>query len=143
VAGTSAEIRWRGRTTSSYDLCLSTSPDPSDSCERIQPEVVSGADETGVLLATMIVFFGLIVWPGRGHGRTGRTLLALGLVAIAAACSGDTTGPGGIDEKVGEMSHTVSGLSPGSTYYWKLLAVSAPGSGFSSETLVFRFSTGG
>jgi hypothetical protein len=100
-------------------------------------------EEGGVLLATLVVFLGFFAWPGRRQARTGRTLLVLCAVTFAAACAGDATGPNGVDGEVEEMSHAVSGLSPGSTYFWKLLAEAAPGTGFSSETLVFSFSTGG
>jgi hypothetical protein len=69
--------------------------------------------------------------------------LILGLLTIAAACSGDTPWPEGIDGEVEEMGHTVSGLAPGATYHWKIIAHAAPETGFSSETVVFRFTTGG
>jgi hypothetical protein len=135
-------VGWRGRPTSSYDICYSTSSDPSTACQPVQPEMASREGDGGVLLGNLAVFLGLLAWPDRRrrHQWVGCFLLAfLG----AAACSGDATGPGDVEPEVEEMTYTVSGLAPGTTYYWKIEAQSAPSVGFSSETVVFSFATTG
>ena len=41
------------------------------------------------------------------------------------------------------MTHSASGLQPGTTYYWKILTQPVGASGFSTESIVFSFTTGG
>ncbi len=142
VPSGSVVLKWQGRTASSYDICFSTSPNPSAGCQRVQPELASRERNRGVLFGTFAVFLGLLAWPDRRRCHQWAACFLLAFLG-ATACSGDTTGPGNVEPEVEEITHTVSGLAPGTTYYWNVRAQSAPSSGFSSETVVFSFTTTG
>jgi hypothetical protein len=142
VSAGSVELEWKGRPSSSYQVCLSTSPDPNDSCQHVGPDVAYEDRDGGVLFGILGVFFGLLVRPDRRRRRFWTPCLILA-AAGAAACSGDATGPGDVAPELTEMTHTVSGLAPGTTYYWKIIAKPSPSAAFSSETVIYRFTTGG
>jgi hypothetical protein len=66
--------------------------------------------------------------------------LVLALMVMGASCRSAPTAPPQEENEVGEMTHLVTDLQPGTTYYWKVLAASAA-AGFSSESIVFSFTT--
>ena len=141
VAGSSAEFRWSGKLSSTYDLCYSTSPHPGGVCTRIQPRAAARELGGGVLLGTFSLFVVLLATPARSRGRR-RSLvfLVLALLVMGASCGSAPTVPPQEENEVGEMTHLVTDLQPGMTYYWKVLAESAT-AGFSSESIVFSFAT--
>jgi len=142
AAGSSVEFRWSGKRFSTYDLCYSISPDPGGACTRIQPLMAAREVGGGVLLGTLSLFMVLLAIPPRSRGRRySAVFLVLALLAAGAACGSDPTAPVQEENEVVEMTHLVSGLQAGTTYYWKILAEPVGGSGFSSESIVFIFTT--
>jgi choloylglycine hydrolase len=140
VAGSSAELRWSGELSSSYDICFSTSQDPGAECTRIQPKLAGRGVGGGVLLGTFSLLMVLLAIPARCLGRRySAVFLALAFLAGNAACGSDPMGPQEDENDVVEMTHPVQGLQPGTTYYWKVLAEPVGDSGFSSESIVFSF----
>ena len=65
------------------------------------------------------------------------------LLATGFACRSDPTGPVVEVPEITEMTHDLTGLQPGTTYYWKLKATSVGGSGFVTETIPYSFTAGG
>jgi len=144
TGGSSVQLRWEGSRHSSYQLCFGTSPDVDQSCHAIQPTFVAGEVAGGLLLGGVSLFFlalGLPFRTAKGKGR----LIFLGLLLMAggAACGSDPTTPEVEGPEVTEMTHTLTGLEAGTTYYWRLRAEPVGGSGFSTETIPYTFTTGG
>ncbi len=86
------------------------------------------------------MIFGL-VFAGTKRGKKGLILLIvialLGTGAVLAACSGG--GGGGGPTPPAEITYTASGLSSGTTYYWKVVAYD--GKGGATDSAVWSFST--
>jgi len=144
AAGSTVEFRWSGMRLSSYDFCLSTSPDPGGACARIQPQMAAREVGGGVLLGTLSLFMVLLAIPARSRGRRYSVVfLALAVLASGAACGSGPTAPVQEENEVVEITHSASGLQPGTTYYWKILTQPVGASGFSTESIVFSFTTGG
>jgi len=142
VAGSSVEFRWSGKRLSTYDCCYSTSPDPGSTCTRIRPPLAAREVASGALLGTLSLLMVLLAIPSGGlRRRNSVVFLALVLLAGETACGSDPTAPKGDENDVVEITHVVSGLQPGTTYYWKVLSEPSGASGFSSESIVFSFTT--
>ncbi len=86
-----------------------------------------------------MMIFGM-VFAGTKRGRNSMLLLVvivlLGTGALLAACGG---GGGSASSVTDEMTYTASGLTAGTTYYWKVAA--DDGNGGATESAVWSFST--
>lgn len=161
VAATSAELRWEGRLASDYRVCWSTSSDPAGRCEAVgvalaesvpasgegaaprHPIGLAGVGGLAGLLAGALLLGCLwrVVAPRSGR-RRGQVLVFLAALLLAAgSCGGDggPTGPG--PDEVGTIRHALTGLEPGTTYYWQVRATAPGGAGFTSATFVRSFAT--
>ena len=143
IPGSSIGFRWTGKSTSAYQVCLSTSPDPTDSCTSIQPVIAGGTVRGGLRLPGTGLLLGLALLASVVWSRTRLvTVVAAVLIGAVAGCGNGATDPPGPTDDVVELRYEVAGLVPGATYYWKIVA-QAPGAEFASQSMVLRFTTGG
>jgi CSLREA domain-containing protein len=93
-------------------------------------------------LGVGLILFGVVA-SGLWAGRKRVALLAITMICIGTlliACGGDGGDDGGSPPApTNEVSYTVSGLSPSTTYYWKVIV--DDGNGGSTESAVFSFTT--
>jgi len=144
AAGSSVQLRWRGNRFSSYQLCYGTSPQAGGSCFPFQPTIVAEDLEGGPLLGSLSLILVVLAVPFRRVGRRRRVVLFVALLLVVwVACGSGPTRPGTEDPEVTEMAHTLTSRQPSTTYYWKLRAEPPGGSEFSTETILFSFTTGG
>lgn len=82
-----------------------------------------------------VVLSGLLTVRRRRIGRMTMVLILVGFTLISCDRGGDNTPAGATDE----VSRTVSGLTPGTTYYW--VVVAKDGEGGQTESDMFTFTT--
>lgn len=103
------------------------------------PVEVSASGPARLAMAGLggLMVFGIMLAPAAGRKRKIALLIPALLAAAVflASCGGN----GGATSEPG-VSYTATGLSPGTTYYWKVVATDANGA--SSESDVRSFTTG-
>ncbi len=74
---------------------------------------------------------------GCSGSSTGASIIVFTTTMMLVSCGGDhnDNAPAPADQ----LSHSVSGLTPGTTYYWKVVA--DDGKGGATESAVWSFST--
>ena len=132
----------KGKGTISYQIYLGTKPDLSDA------EVIDVPTTTTALPFQMagftVVFAGIILGAGRKRKDVKFYLLLIALGAMfvtfmVAGCGGSDGDSGGGDPGTTTVSHTVEGLNPATTYYWKIVSTNDRGASTSSD--VWNFNT--
>ncbi len=109
IPGTSVEFRWTGKSTSAYQVCLSTSPDPTDSCTSIQPVIAGGTFLGGLRLPGTGLLLGLALLASVVWSRTRLvTVVAAVLIGAVAGCGTGATDPPGPTDDVVELRYFVA-----------------------------------
>ena len=147
TGSTDVNFQWnssedKGKGTISYQIYLGTKPDLSDA------EVIDVPTTTTALPFQMagftVVFAGIILGAGRKRKDVKFYLLLIALGAMfvtfmVAGCGGSDGDSGGGDPGTTMVSHTVEGLNPATTYYWKIVSTNDQGASTSSD--VWNFNT--
>jgi len=140
VDTSSITFRWNGKTASVYDLRYSTDPGFAEyaSAKKSVHHASHYPRRKGHLY---FLFGGLLLGCAGWKLRSPHTIILVMLMTsmVLSKCGIEPTSPS--DSYIGEMSETVEGLQPGTTYYWKIMAHTEGTQDFSTETLVHTFAT--
>jgi hypothetical protein len=141
--GTTVTFSWNRSTDPDGDAVTHrffNCPDQTFTAAGCGPVDVAAAPSSGLTFAGLgslgagVIVLGLVAGTGFRRSRKAMlivvTLLLMGVSFVA--CNGDDGG--GVPA---EMTHTVTGLTPGTTYFWKVVADDGRGGQTSSEIRSF------
>ena len=139
VDPSSVTFRWNGKIASVYDLQYSTDPSFAEyASARITARASHGLRKTSHLHFLMGgILLSCAGWKLRHPFRIALVMLMI-LIAFSN-CGNEPTSP--TDSDIDEMSETVQGLQPDTTYYWRIIAHTEGNHDFSTESLVHTFAT--
>ena len=139
VNPSSVNFVWKGKSSSTYDLCYSTDSSFSN-YESIPVTYSTSPIDYDIILGSFVLGILLILVPIRIK-RNSFLLIATALVVLFLFnnCTEEITAP---DESgIEEISTTIINLERNTTYYWKVMANPEASNNFSSESLVHHFIT--
>jgi len=140
LESTTVTFTWKGVPDNVYEVMCSPDPDfvngaHSLSCNKKRTEVVSKA---GMFYVFPILLFLIFTWI-KGKRTVSFFLVVFGLILIMPQCKKEE--PLSPEVELVEMNETLSNLSPGTVYYWKIKAHPSNQVDFISETRVRSFQT--
>jgi len=139
VNPSSVKFVWKGKGSSTYDLCYSTDSSFSD-CESFPVTFSNSSNQNYILIGSFVLGILLILVPIRKRGDSLLLTAAVLVVLILFnTCTGKITAPD--ESNIEEISTTITNLKSNTTYYWKVIAHPTATKEFSSESLVHRFIT--
>lgn len=133
-------FKWKGKSSSHYDLYYSTNPDFAN-CEHVP---VMGSYSFSLNGACFSVFLINMVCMAVVAGKKKKSFLfmltAVILFYTSTSCENEITSPS-INRDTVEMTQTIENLGHNKIYYWKLIAHAEGVESFSSESIVENFTT--
>lgn len=140
VDPSSVIFKWKGKSSSHYDLYYSTDPDFTN----YEPVPVMVSYSYNLNGACFRIFLISIVCMVAVSGRVKKSFLFMVsivmLVYAITSCKNEITSPS-INSDTVEMTQTIENLEHNKRYYWKLIAHTEGIESFSSESIVQNFTT--